>query len=52
MAWWVYGNIGHIINRWLNWELLKFRGLKWQNTNLEDWNEKRWNLECEFCILA
>ena len=22
----------------------KIRGLKWQNPNLEDWNEKLWNL--------
>ena len=24
----------------LNWEVLKLRGLKWSNANLEDWNEK------------
>ena len=31
---------------------MKLRGLKWQKPNLEDWNEKLWNLECEFCVLA
>ena len=27
---------------------LKFRRLKWQNSNLENWNDKRWNLEVCF----
>ena len=36
----------------LNWEGLKLRGLKRQNANLEDWNDIRWNLKDEFCILA
>ena len=40
------------VNEELNWGDLKLRELKWQNTNLEDWNEKWWNLEGEFCILA
>ena len=31
---------------------MKFKGLKWQNLNLEDWNEKWWNLESEFYILT
>ena len=31
---------------------MKLRELKWQNPNLKDWNEKMWNLEGEFCILA
>ena len=40
------------VNRGLNWEDLKLKGLKWQNANLKNWNEKWWNLEGEFCILA
>ena len=31
---------------------MKLEGLKWQNPNLEDWNEKLWILEGKFCILA
>ena len=31
---------------------MKLKRLKWQNLNLENWNEKWWNLECEFCIFG
>ena len=31
---------------------MKFRGQKWKNPNLKDWNEKMWNLNDEFCIFA
>ena len=31
---------------------MKLRKLKWQNSNLEDLNEKWWNLEGEFCIFS
>ena len=50
--WAVNGKYGWWVNRRLNWEMSKLRGLKWQNANLEDWNEKWWNLEGEFYILA
>ena len=48
----VNGKYGWWVNKRLNWEMSKLRGLKWQNANLEDWNEKWWNLEGEFYILA
>ena len=48
----INGSDGQNINGRLNWERLKLRRLKWQNTNLEDWNEKWWNLKVEFCILT
>ena len=39
-------------NKGLDWGGLKLRGLKWKNANLNDSNEKLWNLKSEFCILA
>ena len=44
--------LGWNVNGRLKWEGLKLRWLKWQNTNLQVWNEKWWNLEGDFCILA
>ena len=31
---------------------MKVKGLKWQYWKLEDWNEKNWKLEGQFCIFA
>ena len=48
----VNSRLGWNVNRRLKWGGLKLiRWLKWQNANLQDWNE-RWNLGDEFCILA
>ena len=46
------GRYGCSVNRKLNWENLKLKELKWQSANLKNWNEKLWNLNGEFCILA
>ena len=31
---------------------MKVRELNWQNWKLENWNEKEWKLEGQFCIFA
>ena len=31
---------------------MKVKGLKWQKWELEDWNEKDWKLDGQFCIFA
>ena len=31
---------------------MKIRELNWQNWDVDDWNEKMWKLEGQFCIFA